>query len=109
MTQQSDPSYDDLDELLGPQGISFAAAALIRSASFDHRWADGAFDDQFFVVAENASSTSIHGWPIHLVSASSWSPSAWPLSGAGWARGAAVFLAMLSAILNFFVIPYYPF
>ena len=70
------------------------------------------FDDQFFVVAENYVfdlDPTLWGW-IHLVLGIVMVAVGLGLmSGAGWARGAAVFLAMLSAILNFFVIPYYPF
>jgi len=31
------------------------------------------------------------------------------LSGQAWARGVGIFIAILSAIANFFYIPYYPF
>jgi hypothetical protein len=70
------------------------------------------FDDQFFVVTRNYTfdiDTTAFGW-IHLVLGI-------VLAGAGFAlfagrTGAAVFaifLASLSAVANFFFIPYYPF
>jgi hypothetical protein len=68
-------------------------------------------DDEFFVVARNYTfhlDTTVWGW-IHLILGV-----VLLLTGFGlfrrsaWAGVAAIWLAMLSALLNFFSIPYYP-
>jgi predicted Na+-dependent transporter len=115
VTQQSGQSYDDLDELPGwaRRGISFAAVMLILLGVFQAiAGLTALFDDRFFVVAENYVfdlDPTVWGW-IHLALGIVMLAAGLGLmSGASWATGAAVFLVLLSAILNFFVIPYYPF
>jgi hypothetical protein len=115
VTQQSDTSYDDIDELpaWARRGISFAAVMLILLGVFQTiAGLTALFDDRFFVVAENYVfdlDPTVWGW-IHLVLGIVMVAAGVGLmSGASWARDIAVFLAMLSAILNFFTIPYYPF
>jgi hypothetical protein len=115
VTQQPDTSYDDLDELpaWARRGISFAAVMLILLGVFQTiAGLTALFDDRFFVVAENYVfdlDPTVWGW-IHLVlGVVMVAAGVGLMSGASWARDIAVFLAMLSAILNFFTIPYYPF
>jgi fermentation-respiration switch protein FrsA (DUF1100 family) len=69
-------------------------------------------DDEFYVVARNYTfdiDTSAWGW-IHLLLGVGLLATGWALfSRAVWAGVAAIMLATLSAIANFFFIPYYPF
>jgi hypothetical protein len=68
-------------------------------------------DDEFFVVARNYTfdvDTTAWGW-IHLLLGVLLIVTGFGLFGrAAWAAVAAIFLASLSAIANFFFIPYYP-
>jgi hypothetical protein len=69
-------------------------------------------DDEFYVVARNYTfdiDTSAWGW-IHLLIGIGLLATAWGLfSRSTWAGVTAIMLATLSAIANFFFIPYYPF
>jgi len=69
-------------------------------------------DDEFFVVTRNYTfdlDTSAWGW-VHLLLGVLLFFVSWGLfTGAAWAVVAAIFLAGLSAVANFFFIPYYPF
>ncbi|HET9324568.1 MAG TPA: hypothetical protein VFO03_11880 [Gaiellaceae bacterium] len=69
------------------------------------------FDDSFFVVGPNYTyeiDTTAWGW-IHLILGVILVIAGIAIySGAVWARTIGVFLAILSAIANFFFIPYYP-
>jgi hypothetical protein len=69
-------------------------------------------DDEFYVVTQNYTfdiDTSAWGW-IHLLIGVGLLATAWGLfSRSAWAGVTAIFLATLSAIANFFFIPYYPF
>jgi hypothetical protein len=69
-------------------------------------------DDEFYVVAQNYTfdiDTSAWGW-IHLLIGIALLATAWGLfSRSVWAGVTAIMLATLSAIANFFFIPYYPF
>jgi hypothetical protein len=68
-------------------------------------------DDEFFVVARNYTfdfATTAWGW-IHLLLGVLLVVTGVGLFGrAAWAGVAAIFLASLSAVANFFFIPYYP-
>ena len=70
------------------------------------------FDDDFYVVAENYTfnvDTTGWGW-IHLLLGILFVLAGYGLfTGATWAAVTAIVLAVLSAIANFFFIPYYPF
>jgi uncharacterized membrane protein len=94
-------------------GITFAATMLILIGVF-HVIAGlvAIFDDEFFVVARNYTftlDTTAWGW-IHLILGI-----LLIVVGSGlyarstWAGISALILAGLSAIDNFFFIPYYPF
>ena len=70
------------------------------------------FDDQFYVVTQNYTfdlDVTAWGW-IHLIVGVLLAITGFALlSRQAWAGVAAVVLAGISAILNFFFIPYYPF
>jgi hypothetical protein len=69
-------------------------------------------DDQFYVVTRNYTyNLDVTGWGwIHLIAgALVVLAGMYIFSGTTWARIAGITLAVLSAIANFFFIPYYPF
>jgi hypothetical protein len=70
------------------------------------------FDDQFYVVTQNYTfdlDVTAWGW-IHLILGVILVFIGWSLiSRRPWAGVAAIVLAAISAISNFFFIPYYPF
>jgi hypothetical protein len=94
-------------------GITFAACMLLLIGTFQAiNGLVGIFDDGFYVATQNYTfdlDTTAWGW-IHLVIGI-----LLLITGAGllarqtWAGVTAIFLAMLSAVANFFFIPYYPF
>ena len=69
------------------------------------------FDDEFFVVTTNYVfdlDVTAWGW-IHLLLGVILMFAGWgAFSGAVWARAIGMLFAILSAIANFFFIPYYP-
>ncbi|HEY7599852.1 MAG TPA: hypothetical protein VH741_07995, partial [Candidatus Limnocylindrales bacterium] len=69
------------------------------------------FNDEFFVVARNYTfdlDVSAWGW-IHLILGALMLVVGFGLFGRRtWAGVTAIMLAMLSALANFFFIPYYP-
>lgn len=69
------------------------------------------FDDDFYVVTRNYTfdlDTTAWGWIHILVGLLALGIAAGLLSGALWARIAAVTVATLSALANFLWIPYFP-
>jgi hypothetical protein len=70
------------------------------------------FEDEFFVVGRNYAydlDVTAWGW-IHLIMGVVVLLAGWGLfSAQTWARSVAVTLAVLSALVNFFFIPFYPF
>ena len=94
-------------------GITFAATMLILIGIFQTIAGLAAiFDDEFFVVTANYIfdlDTSAWGW-IHLLLGVLLLVAGWGLyAGRAWAGVVALTLAVLSAVANFFFIPYYPF
>jgi hypothetical protein len=94
-------------------GITFAASMLILIGAFQA--IDGLvaiFNDDFFVRVQSYTfdiDVTAWGW-IHLILGILLVVTGWGLFAAKeWAAVTAIFLAMLSAIANFFFIPYYPF
>jgi hypothetical protein len=94
-------------------GITFAASMLILIGMFQA--VDGLvaiFNDEFFVRTANYTfdfDVTAWGW-IHLILGVALIVTGWGLfAERTWAGMVAIFLAMLSAIANFFFIPYYPF
>jgi hypothetical protein len=94
-------------------GIVFAATILMLIGIF-HAIAGlvAIIDDDFYVVTRNYTfdlDTTAWGW-IHLVVGILLVIVAWGLfARSAWAGVTAIFLAALSAVVNFFYIPYYPF
>jgi hypothetical protein len=94
-------------------GVSFAAYILILVGSFEIlEGLVAIIDDEFYVVARNYTfelDTSTWGW-IHLLLGVLLIFIGWGLlSGRLWAVIGGIAVAMLSAVANFFFIPYYPF
>ena len=94
-------------------GITFAAVAIMLIGGFQVIAGLAAiFDDEFFVIGRNYTfefDTTVWGW-IHLLIGVLLLFTCWGLfTGAAWAVVTAIFLASLSALANFFFIPYYPF
>jgi hypothetical protein len=93
-------------------GVVFAACVLTLIGAFQVIAGLAAIiDDEFFVVARNYTfdvDTTAWGW-IHLLLGVLLIVTGFGLFGrAAWAAVAAIFFASLSAIANFFFIPYYP-
>jgi hypothetical protein len=94
-------------------GVVFAASILTMIGVFQViAGLVAIFDDEFFVVARNYTfdlDTSAWGW-IHLLLGILLVVTGFGLfSRQTWAGVTAILLAMLTAIENFFFIPYYPF
>ena len=94
-------------------GVAFAACILLMVGSFQIiAGLVAIFNDDFYVVARNYTfdlDTSAWGW-IHLLLGLLLLFTGWALfAGRTWAVVVALGLAILSAIANFFFIPYYPF
>jgi hypothetical protein len=111
MTEYQTPSRQPPSEAAG--GYVFAGVILIVIGCF-HAIAGlvAIFDDGFYVVSENYTfnlDTTGFGW-IHLLGGIIVVCAGIALfSAATWARVVGVIVATLSAIANFFFIPYYPF
>ena len=94
-------------------GITFAGTMLILIGMFQA--IDGLvaiFNDDFFLVTQNYTfdiDTSAWGW-IHLLLGILLVLASYGLySGATWGAAVAIVMAVLTAVENFFFIPYYPF
>jgi len=94
-------------------GVLFAASMLMLIGCFQLiAGLVAIFDDEFYVVARNYTfnlDTSAWGW-LHLLLGLLFLVTAFGLfTLRSWAMYTAIGLAILSAIANFFFIPYYPF
>jgi len=94
-------------------GVTFAACMILLIGFFQVIAALTAiFDDNFFVVTQNYTfdlDTSAWGW-VHLVIGIILLATGWGLfTGSPVAGIVAIFIVSLSAVANFFFIPYYPF
>jgi hypothetical protein len=94
-------------------GIAFAASVLLMVGIFQIiAGLVAIIDDEFYVVTRNYTfdlDTSAWGW-VHLIIGFLVAAIGWSLfARKAWAGVAAITIAMLSAIANFFFIPYYPF
>jgi len=94
-------------------GIVFAASMLTLIGVFQViAGLVAVFNDEFYVVARNYTfdlDVSAWGW-IHLLVGLGLVATGFGLfARKTWAGVAAIMLAMLSALVNFFFVPYYPF
>jgi len=93
-------------------GLVFAASILTLAGTFQVLAGLVAlFNDEFYVVARNYTfDLDISGWGwIHLIIGAGMVAAGLGLfGGKSWAGMTAIVLAMLSALSNFFFIPYYP-
>jgi hypothetical protein len=94
-------------------GITFAATMMILIGIFQAiAGLVAIIDDQFYVVTRNYTfdlDVTAWGW-VHLILGIVVACAGFALwAGKTWAAVVAVILAMLSALANFFFIPYYPF
>jgi hypothetical protein len=110
---QYDPTEPSSDWGWVAGGVTFAGTMLIVIGGFQIvAGLTAVFNDEFFVVARNYTfdlDVTAWGW-IHLLFGVLLVATGFSLfSGQAWAAATAVFLAGLSAIANFFFIPYYPF
>jgi hypothetical protein len=94
-------------------GMTFAGVMMIMIGVFQAiAGLVAIFDDNFYVVAQNYTfdiDTTAWGWVHLLLGLVLVVTGYYLLAGAAWAVVAAILLAGLSAIVNFFFIPYYPF
>jgi hypothetical protein len=94
-------------------GIVFAATVMILIGIFQAIAGLVAIvDDEFYVVAPNYTyDLDVTGWGwIHLILGIVVAIAGFALlAGRAWAGVVAIVLAVLSAVSNFFFIPYYPF
>ena len=109
----SDPSLRQQPSGWASAGVTFAGCILGLIGSFQLiAGLTAILNDDFFVRTQNYTfdlDTSAWGW-IHLLIGVLLIITAFGLfSGAPWAGVTAIVLAILSAIENFFFIPYYPF
>ncbi|TWD80072.1 hypothetical protein FB561_1144 [Kribbella amoyensis] len=112
MVQETDRSQQPVSGW-ATGGVTFAATMLVLVGVFQViAGLVAVIDDEFYVVARGYTfnlDTTAWGW-IHLILGALLLVVAWGLySRQTWAGITALFLAVLSAIDNFFFIPYYPF
>jgi hypothetical protein len=93
-------------------GITFAASLLTLAGAFQALAGLAAIvDDEFYVVARNYTfdiDVTAWGW-IHLIVGLLLLATGLALfTGRAWAAMTALLIAMISALTNFFFIPYYP-
>ena len=94
-------------------GITFAGAIMVLIGIFQAIAGLAAiFNDEFYVVGQNYTfdiDTTAWGWIHLLLGIVILLAGIYLFRGATWAAATAVVLAVISAIANFFFIPYYPF
>ena len=94
-------------------GITFAGVMMILIGAFQLiAGLVAIIDDDFYVVTQNYTfdiDTSAWGWIHLLLGLLVLLSGIYLFAGRAWAAVTAVVLAVLSAIANFFFIPYYPF
>ena len=93
-------------------GMAFAATMLMLVGVF-HAIAGlvAIFDDSFYVVRANYTfdlDTTAWGWAHLILGALAVAVGLGLFARTTWAGVSAIFIASLSAIANFFFIPYYP-
>jgi hypothetical protein len=94
-------------------GITFGGMMLILIGIFQAiNGLQAIFNDEFFVITENYTfdlDVTVWGW-IHLIMGILLAVTGYFIfAGAVWAGVVGITLAVLTAVANFFFIPYYPF
>ena len=93
-------------------GIAFAATILTLIGVFQAiAGLVAIFDDEFYVVTRNYTfdlDVTAWGWVHLLVGIAIFATGLGLFARQAWAGVVGIMLAMLSAIVNFFFIPYYP-
>jgi hypothetical protein len=94
-------------------GVTFAATIMVLVGIFEAIAGLAAiFDDDFYVVTQNYAfdlDVTAYGW-LHLIVGVLVAWAGFSLfSRKPWAGVVAIVLAVVSAVTNFFFIPYYPF
>jgi hypothetical protein len=94
-------------------GLTFAGTMMILIGFFHAiNGLAAIFEDEFFVAAANYAfdlDVTAWGW-IHLIFGIALVVTGYFLfAGRSWAAIVAIAMAMLSAVANFFYVPYYPF
>ena len=94
-------------------GMVFAAAMMLMIGLFQFfQGLAAVLKGGFFIAGENYAfsiDTSAWGW-IHMIMGVLLVIAGYFLfTGSDWARAIAIFLAVLSAVTQFFFLPYYPF
>ena len=94
-------------------GVTFAGVMMIMIGAFQGiAGLVAIIDDSFYVVGRNYTfdiDTTAWGWIHLLLGALVLLAGIYLFAGKTWAAATAVVLAVISAIANFFFIPYYPF
>jgi hypothetical protein len=113
MMSQYDAGRDQPLSGWAESGITFAATMMLLIGFFEAiAGLSAIFDDQFYVVTANYAfdlDVTAWGW-VHLLLGILLLVAGWGLfSRSTWAGALAIVLAVLSAVANFFFIPYYPF
>jgi hypothetical protein len=94
-------------------GITFAGVMMILIGSFQSiAGLVAIIDDDFYVVTQNYTfdiDTTAWGWIHLLLGILILLSGIYLFAGRAWAAVTAVVLAVISAVANFFFIPYYPF
>ncbi len=114
MSTMQEPTRPPQQEVSGWAlgGIAFAATILTLMGVFQSLAGLVAiFNDEFYVVARNYTfdlDVSAWGWIHLLIGLAILATGLGLFARRPWAGVAAIILCMLSAIANFFFIPYYP-
>lgn len=94
-------------------GVAFAGVLMIMSGAFQAiAGLVAIFDDEFYVIGRNYTfDLDVTGWGwVHLILGALLLLVGFSLlARRAWAGIVAVTIAVLSAVANFFFIPYYPF
>jgi hypothetical protein len=112
MSGDTRPGRED-NSWLAVGGVLFAASMMVLVGVFQFFTGLAALvDDQFYVVNDHYAfnlDVTAWGW-IHLILGIVVAVSgAYLFAGRPWAAAVAIVIVILSAISNFFLIPYYPF
>jgi cytochrome c oxidase subunit IV len=112
MSTRTQPPQDEQVSGWAIGGIAFAATIMVLIGVFQILAGLVAiFNDDFYVVTQNYTfdlDVTVWGW-IHLLVGIAVLATGFGLfSRRPWAGVAAIMLCMLSALVNFFFIPYYP-